>query len=399
MITWKRWFALCCTLCLLVLSPCLKAQQSADGDTKALIALLEKHYTAFMTAYRALDLPTMRALALPDLHIESRGRVRNPLEEITTLLADPVKNQNFIALLKRGIERPQSYAVQSAAGHGDDASSVITTTVHTTLAGQTSTTVFTATVDWKRVENEWKLAHISSGAGEVQSVSRDPATLPKWAVAFNKAVALIGKSKAQIVEAFGPPVNGDDTRYHYVLDSQRRSGQFYDQVAGHMTTISRVQTTELDFALEGGRVTDITLNFDTAEPTVAVFSSMGQVWGAINAPAPKPATFQMDDVTQYWLHQAHSFLPDPNVNTFGAYFHGTLAGDIPVEITSRCGVPPMKGTPTFDTTTNSYVITTFVPNPAFSWRNALVHTIQTRTHPQPVNILNKNKGKQYPVTQ
>lgn len=259
-----------------------------------------------------------------------------------------------------------------------------------------------AHADWKKVGGDWKLTRIYNKVVTIdkQTPPLRERTLPKWAVAFQKAAGLLGKSKAQIVEAFGAPVSADDTRYHYVIESQQRSGKVYDQVAGHMTTISRIQTTELDFALEGGQVADITLNFNTADPDVAVFSTMGQVWVALGPPVLEPATLQMDivPVTQFWLHQANPRLPDPNLKKFAVYFHFPLTGNVPVEIASSSGVPPMKGTPIFDVNTNGYAITTFVPNPAFSWRSAQVLTIQTRTHPQPVNFNNRDKGKEYPVS-
>lgn len=404
MIIWKRCLALCGIACLIALSLSLNAKQSA-GDDAALTALLEKRYITYINALHACDVATLRTVALADMRIEMRGSVQKPVEELATLLADPIANKDTIARRKQTNASllSQKYSLSSLSVRGPDASSVVVAVSHVTFRSQGTETITTSVhVDWRKVGSDWKIAAIHDPAVTVEQARppRQPGSQPKWAIAFTKAVTLIGKSKAQIVEMFGPPIDADERRYRYVLDSQRRYGRGRKQVNDPVTTISALQTTDLVFILENGRVTDLMINFHTASDVIEVFPTMEQVWDAIDAPAIKPATLQVDDseLTKYWLHQAHSFLPDPHSTKFDIYFHGNLNGSIPVEITAQSPVPPVQGASRFDLTTNSYVIDTFVSNPSFSWRSTSVFSIETHNREQSVHPLNSGPWKEYPIT-
>jgi hypothetical protein len=382
MITGKRWFALCYIACLLILSPTLKAQQSAGGDNKALMALLENRYATFWVARQVFDVQTLRKVALPDMR-EGVNGAHKTIEEISAALANP-KFKDDIASRRAlaALHPPPTCTVTSFSIHGDDASGTVITVQRVNMQ---SPVVMTSKchVDWKKIGNDWMVTRMS-----------DLVVVPQWAVAFQKAVGLIGKSKAQLVETFGAPIRADDMRYHYVIDSQRRSATVFHRDLGQTLTVTGVQTTDLDFALEGDHVADVILNFNTVDPEAAVFYPLGQVWTILDTVSPKPTTLQTNvfEVMHYWLHQAHDFLAGPIRSDFGSDFNGSLKGGIPIVIAGHSKVPPLKGTPIFDVQNNDYEIKTYAFNPAFDWRTAQVYTIRTQTHKTGLP-----EGQGYPV--
>jgi len=216
----------------------------------------------------------------------------------------------------------------------------------------------------------------SGDTSGIEAENEDPA----WADRYQTFAGLLGKTKAQVMKACGPPIQTSND-----LGALRYYMYGFVDGPNAAPTVGKDQLIGLDFAAHK-TVQNVYVHFDVGagdEPDIWPMPTLAKAWWCVGSKKHDPDTFYViqGEPRSVGDGSPHDTIDYSKAREYGGdtvVIYGRDEKGRAVIASGSTGLHVLVPTDRFDTDKNEWVITGFHPNPVFFWRSLLTKQIQVQ---------------------